>query len=83
MAKRMFEFVCVKGHNTEKYVDETVTVVECAHCGNDASRIISTPRIGLDGICGDFPTASDAWVRRRESHMRKERKSVLTEHWQT
>jgi len=27
MPKRMFEFVCVKGHNTERFVDTEVRVV--------------------------------------------------------
>lgn len=72
--RRIFEFQCVKGHITEKLVDDEVRIVECIHCRNDASRIISTPRIMLDGCSGDFPSAADAWVRRRESHMKYERK---------
>lgn len=82
MAKRMYEFRCVKEHITERFIDESVLVVECQHCHNDASRIISKPRVSLDGLSGDFPSAADAWVKRRESHMRKERKSGLSEYWQ-
>ena len=75
MPKRIFEFQCVKGHITDKYIDDDVRVIQCSHCGNDASRIISKARIGLEGITGDFPTAADAWVRRRESHIKWERKT--------
>jgi hypothetical protein len=64
--RRIFEFLCPKGHVTEKYVDDEVKVVECPHCRNDASRIISTPRIRLEGITGAFPSASDAWARKHE-----------------
>jgi hypothetical protein len=64
MAKRMFEFRCVKDHISEKFVDGEVMVVECPHCRNDASRIISSPRIRLEGITGAFPTAYDAWERK-------------------
>ena len=64
MAKRMFEFRCVKDHISEKFVDGEVMVVECPHCHNDASRIISSPRIRLEGITGAFPTAYDAWERK-------------------
>ena len=43
--KRIFEFRCVKDHITEKLVDDEVRSVECPHCHNEASRIISSPRI--------------------------------------
>lgn len=64
--RRMFEFKCVKDHVTERFVDDEVKVVECPHCHNDASRIISTPRIALEGITGAFPSAADAWARKHE-----------------
>lgn len=63
MPKRMFEFVCAKGHNTEKFVDTEVRVVECPHCHNDASRVISSPRISLEGLTGAFPDAAAKWAR--------------------
>ena len=72
--KRLFDFQCAKGHITEKYIDDAVKVVQCPHCGNDATRLISAPRISLEGITGDFPGAAMAWVKRRESHMKYERK---------
>lgn len=68
--KRIFEFRCVKDHITEKYVDDEVTSVECPHCHNEASRIISSPRFKLEGITGAFPTAYDAWERKRAEAMR-------------
>lgn len=68
--KRIFEFRCVKDHVTEKYVDDAVTSVECPHCHNEASRIISSPRFKLEGITGAFPTAYDAWERKRAEAMR-------------
>ena len=68
--KRIFEFRCVKDHVTEKYVDDKVTSVECPHCHNEASRIISSPRFKLEGFTGAFPTAYDAWERKRAEAMR-------------
>jgi hypothetical protein len=79
--KRIFEFVCVKGHVTEKYIDESERVVQCPHCGNDASRIISPVRTALDPISGDFPGATMAWERKREEKIKLERKSGLSEYW--
>jgi hypothetical protein len=66
MAKRIFEFLCAKGHVTEKFVDDEIRSIECTHCRNEASRIISTPRIALEGITGSFPSAADAWARKHE-----------------
>lgn len=72
--KILNDYQCVKGHTEEYFVDSDVMSVTCRHCGNEATRLIATPRISLDGCSGDFPSASDAWVRRRESHIKWERK---------
>jgi hypothetical protein len=68
--KRIFEFKCAKSHVTEKFVDDEVRVVECPHCHNDASRIISSPRFKLEGITGAFPTAYESWARKHEEATR-------------
>jgi hypothetical protein len=68
--KRIFEFRCVKDHLTEKLVDDGVRSIECPHCRNEASRIISSPRISLEGITGAFPSAHEAWARKHEEATR-------------
>ena len=68
--KRIFEFRCAKGHLTEKFVDDETRSIECPHCRNEASRIISSPRISLEGITGAFPSAFDAWARKHEEATR-------------
>jgi len=68
--KRIFEFRCVKSHLTEKLVDDEVRSIECPHCRNEASRIISSPRISLEGITGAFPSAFDKWARKHEEATR-------------
>lgn len=70
MGLRYFDFQCAKGHVTEHLVESGVTVVECPHCRNDATRLISTPRIKLEGITGDFPDAADKWTRNHEEATR-------------
>lgn len=75
MSIRVFDFVCRNGHRVEHFVDSVVEEVEC-ECGAMGKRQIAAPRSQLDGCSGDFPTAADAWQKRRESHMRKERKNV-------
>lgn len=70
MPKRIFEFRCVKGHVNEKLVDDEIRSIECPHCRNEAARIISSPRIRLEGITGAFPTAHDQWARKHEQAAR-------------
>ena len=68
--KRIFEFRCAKEHISEKLVDDEVTSITCPHCSNEASRIISSPRIRLEGITGAFPSAFDSWARKHEEATR-------------
>jgi hypothetical protein len=80
--KILNDFQCAKGHTEEYFVDSNQLTVTCRHCSNEATRLIATPRISLDGTSGDFPTASDAWVKRRNSHIAWERKTGRSEEWQ-
>jgi hypothetical protein len=68
--KRIFEFECADGHRTEAYTDYEQRTTYCSVCHKAASRVISSPRIGLEGITGAFPTASDAWARKHEEATR-------------
>jgi hypothetical protein len=76
MAKRIFEFVCVgeENHLFEKLTDTETKTLVCPHCGELSNRIISTPRIALDGCSGDFPGATMAWERKRAEKLKQERK---------
>jgi len=68
--KRMFEFRCGEGHLTEQYIDEEVKHIDCPSCECISLRIISSPRISLEGVTGDFPTAADAWAKKHEEATR-------------
>lgn len=71
--KRIFEFACSDTHVTDRFVDESVYTVTC-ECGKDAKRIVSAPRINLEGITGAFPGAYDKWERVRAERLKVERK---------
>ena len=73
---RVFDFVCSGGHRSEHFVDRDTRDVTCPKCGEIATRQIATPRVSLDGCSGHFPTAADAWERRRASHMAKEQRNL-------
>jgi len=76
MAKRLFEFICTgeEAHLFEKFTDVNTRTVICPHCDELSNRIVSTPRIALDGCSGDFPGEVMKWVRKRAEKLSQERK---------
>lgn len=73
--RRMFEFVCEDGHISEALVDDTIRKISCRTCGVNATRIVSMVRSQLEGITGAFPSAYDAWERKRSQKLAQERKT--------
>ena len=72
--KRFYEFRCAHQHVSEHYIDESLRTASCKECGEEAIRILSTPRISLEGITGAFPGAADKWVRDRAERLKQEQK---------
>lgn len=73
--RRMFEFECKDNHISEAFVDESVREIACRACAAPATRIISMVNMKLEGISGAFPTAYDAWERKRSEKLAQERKT--------
>jgi putative FmdB family regulatory protein len=67
---RLFDFCCSECNSVfEKLVRANIREIKC-ECGGEAKRIISMPTVKLEGISGDFPSASDNWARIREERHR-------------
>lgn len=75
MSVRVYEFMCPNGHVEEVFAVSPPSERLCETCGEVSERIPSAVRSRLDPISGDFPTAADAWVRKREEKLAQERKS--------
>lgn len=75
MPRRMFDFECTNSHNTEAFVEVDTKEVQCGECGEIATRILSSPRLGLDPICGDFPSATARWAKMRAEKLALERRT--------
>lgn len=71
---RVFDFRCPEGHVVERFVSDDIRECQC-ECGAMGHRQLATPRAKLEGFTGSFPGAADAWEKRRQSHMAKERKN--------
>lgn len=74
MPRRIFEFVCKDNHRTEAFVDTEVHATPCKECGSEATRVVSAPTMKLEGFTGSFPTAYDAWERKRSEKLAQERR---------
>ena len=74
MPRRMFEFLCENAHRTEALVDTECYATPCKECGAEAVRVVSAPTMKLEGWTGSFPTAYDAWERKRAEKLAVERK---------
>lgn len=72
--KRIFDFQCDKGHTHEAFVDSEVRSKPCPECDLEAKRLISTPRVMLEGTTGSFPGAAMQWERKRKQKLDQERK---------
>lgn len=75
MSLRMFDFRCSTGHVFEALVQPDVRLHYCKKCRMIAKRLVAAPRIVLEGISGDFPTAAAKWEKQRESKMKQERRN--------
>lgn len=73
--RRIFEFICTEDHKFEALVDDSVRTTQCPHCSSNAIRIVSAPNMKLDGCSGAFPTAYDAWDRKRAEKLKQEQKA--------
>ena len=75
MPRRMYDFKCKDSHVTESFVDVETKEVQCSVCDGTATRILTPPRIYLDPISGDHPSATLKWARQRAEKLAVERKT--------
>lgn len=72
--KRMFDFLCDLGHESEQLVDDSVRIIDCPTCGKEAHRLVSSPQVKLEGFTGAFPDAYDRWAKVRAEKLKQEQK---------
>jgi len=69
-----FDFKCENNHVSERFIDDSIETTSCKECGLPAIKMLSTPRIHLEGITGAFPGAADKWVKDRAEKLKYEQK---------
>jgi len=72
----LYDFQCTDcGAKSEAFgkMNDKDQQIPC-ECGGQARRVISPVRFKLEGISGDFPTASDQWVKQRQDRMKWEKR---------
>jgi len=72
----LYDFRCEAGHVSEQFVNGEVRQSTCEVCDKPATRVVCAPRAKLNHISGDFPKATEKWVKQREKHMKLEQKAT-------
>ena len=64
--KKIFQFKC--SQCSEEFDEYTVYKKEttCPECGGLANKLISAPRVKLEGWSGQFPGAAMQWEKRHK-----------------
>jgi hypothetical protein len=71
--RRMYEFACINGHKTDRFVVYETTSLMC-DCGEETHRILSAPAFRLEGWSGSFPTAHGKFDKSHTNKLKSERK---------
>ena len=71
--RRMYEFACINGHKTERFVDYELTSFVC-ECFEESHRILSAPAFKLEGWSGAFPSAHGRFEKSHIDKLNSERK---------
>lgn len=71
---RVFDFLCPSGHLQERFTSVETGTIDCQVCGTTAFRQLSTPRVKLEGVTGDFPGAAMKWEKKHREQLAKEQK---------
>ena len=71
----LYDFFCSKCERKfEAFAKLGESKTICSRCGGEAERLVSAPRIRLDGCDSAFPTAYDQWAKRRGKEVERARK---------
>ncbi len=69
--KRLYEFKCTKCETVSEIYTEYVKESKCPVCGAVANKIISAPRVHLEGWSGSFPGAAMQWEKKHKPDPKK------------
>jgi hypothetical protein len=74
--KRIYTFKCSKESCQHIYDDlvEYELTHNCPRCGSSSNKVVNAPMFKLEGITGAYPTAYDAWERKRKQKLAEEQK---------
>ena len=72
--KKLFEFHCSTCDYHFEELTEYRQTFPCPKCNSNADKIISAPRVSLEGYSGSFPGAASAWEKKHKQQLAKELK---------
>ena len=72
--KKLFEFKCKECNEVFEELTEYKKTSTCPSCQGEADKIISAPRVALEGITGSFPGAAFSWEQKHIKATKQEQK---------
>ena len=77
--KVLNDFLCDRcGTQTEEFLENHVSVIECIDCGGVARKVRTVPNFKLPGNDPGYPTAYDQWAKKRDQKIAQEKKTDNT-----
>lgn len=73
--KILYEFKCNDCNSVFEELTEFKRESTC-ECGGKADKILSAPRISLEGVTGDFPGAAMSWDKKHAEKLKQEQKKA-------
>lgn len=70
----MYEFQCSHCNHYFEELTEYTQTFTCPKCHSNADKLISAPRVSLEGYSGSFPGAASAWEKKHKQQLAKELK---------
>ena len=76
--KKLFEFKCTKCSHIDEELTEYKKESICPLCNSVSEKIISSPRITLEGYSGSFPGAAMQFDKKHRDKLKQEMKGLDT-----
>ena len=72
--RKIFEFHCSSCDYSFEELTEYTKTFPCPRCSSNADKLISAPRIDLEGVSGSFPDAARKWDKKHYQKLAEETK---------
>jgi len=73
--RKIYDVKCPTGHVNEVWLDNDEGETLCPQCTEVATKQIGAVACSLDVVSGDFPGATDKWLKSRDKKIAREERN--------